>query len=182
MDVDVVVVAVVLKCGGGGAQKVSTCFMGVQYFLLFVIPMLIVLKVSARDFVVGVIVPVVVVFVLAVSDFLVEQIISAIGSNSCSEFSNGSMPIWQSSSYNGICFLNHRLEFSDQRSKSDHFFLSTGVISLTVSRSLASESGCWISWGIFTGVSVRFGEQVFSFGIGTKHGARKCLLKRLVQI
>ena len=74
MDVDVVVVGSVLKCGGGGAQKVSTCFMGVQSFLLSVIPMLIVFRVSVRDFVVGVLIPVVVVFVLTVSDFLLEPV------------------------------------------------------------------------------------------------------------
>ena len=66
MDVEVVVVAGVGRFGGGGKQKVSTSFMGAQLFLLFVIPTLIVLKVSVRVFIVVVVVPVVVVFVLLV--------------------------------------------------------------------------------------------------------------------
>ena len=85
------------------------------------------------------------------SAFSVVQIISASGSNSCSEFVKGSIPIRQSSSYSGMCFLNQRFESPDQRSKSDHFFLSTGVISLTRSRSLVSDSGCFFSSGIFQG-------------------------------
>ena len=181
LDVEVVAVAGVVKFGGGGQQKASTLFMGAQSFLLFVIHILIVLKVSARDFFVGGVVPVVDIFVLLVSAFSVVQIISASGSNSCSEFVKGSIPIRQSSSYSGMCFLNQRFESPDQRSKSDHFFLSTGVISLTRSRSLVSDSGCIFSSGICAGVSVRGDEQVFWFGIETKHGARKCLLKRLVQ-
>ena len=98
MDVEVVVGAGVVKFGGDGAQKVSTRFMGAQSFLLFVIPTLIVLKVSARVFVAGVVVPVIVVFLVVVTVVLVEQIVSTSGSYSFSEFPKGSIPIRQSSS------------------------------------------------------------------------------------
>ena len=79
MDVDAVVVAVVVMFGGGGTQKVSARFMGVQSFLLTVIPILIALKVSARDFVVGVVGPVDVVCVMAVLVVVDVHMLSANG-------------------------------------------------------------------------------------------------------
>ena len=76
LDVEVVAVAGVVKFGGGGQQKASTLFMGAQSFLLFVIPILIVLKVSARDLDAEVEVPVFAVVILDDLALVVVQIVS----------------------------------------------------------------------------------------------------------
>ena len=112
--------------------------MGASFFLLSVIPTLIVRKVSAR-----VLIGVLVGPVIVVVEFEVEGDtmlgLSLNGMYSCREFLNGSIPIKQSNSYSGMFSLNHLLEFLDQELKFSHFSLTGGVRLLTKSRHLASD-------------------------------------------
>ena len=68
------------------------------------------------------------------------------------EFLSGETSIIQSSSYLGMCSLNHFLSSVDQASTLDHLALSIGVIAFSSSRNLDS-----VDNGVFWVIEERVG-------------------------